>query len=72
MVTTIQVSKELQKELTERKLSENETYEEVIWDVLEDVMELSEEAKKSIAIAEKEIKEGKTVPFEEIKKKIGM
>ena len=71
MATTIQVSQELQKELTERKLSENETYEEVIWDMLEDVMELSEETKRSIAIAEKEVREGKTVPFEEIKKKIG-
>lgn len=72
MVTTIQVSQELHKELSERKLSDNESYEEVIWDMLEDVMELSEETKRSIAMAEKEIAEGKTVPFEKIKKKIGM
>ena len=72
MATTIQVTQELQKELAERKLSENETYEEVIWDMLEDVMELSEETKRSIAISEKEIREGKTVPFEEVKKKIGV
>ena len=43
MVTTIQVSEDLKKSLTKRKLHDNETYEDVIWDLLEDQMELSEE-----------------------------
>ena len=72
MATTIQISQELHKELSDRKLSDNESYEEVLWDMLEDIMELTEETKRSIAIAEKEINEGKTVSFEEVKKKIGM
>ena len=71
MATTIQISQELKHELLDRKIVENESYEEVIWDMLEDVMELSEETKRSITKAEREIKEGKTVPFEEIKKRIG-
>jgi Zn-dependent M32 family carboxypeptidase len=51
---------------------DKESYEEIIWDLIEDTMELSEETKRQIKQAEKEIKEGKTVPFEEIKKKIGL
>ena len=39
---------------------------------LEDSMELSEETKKRIKQAEKEIREGKIVPLSEIKKKLGL
>ena len=69
--TTIQISKKLQYELNRKKLYDRETYEEIIWNLLEDTMELSEETKKRIAQAEKEIKEGKTVSFSEIKRKVG-
>ena len=72
MATTIQVSKKLVEELKNRKMYNKESYEEIIWDLIEDTMELSEETKRGIKQAEKEIKEGKTVPFEEIKKKIGL
>ena len=72
MATTIQVSQKLQKELAQRKLYMNESYEEVIWDMIEDISELSEETKKEILGAEVEIKSGKTVPIEEVKKKLGM
>ena len=40
--TTIQISQDLQKELNEMKLFSRETYEEVIWNVIEDTKELSE------------------------------
>ena len=71
MATTIQISEKLQNELNKRKLSERETYEEVIWDLLEDTMELSEETKKEIELARKEIKEGKFIPLSEAKKELG-
>ncbi len=70
--TTIQVSHKLHEALKVRKISDKETYEEVIWDLLEDTMELSDETKRDIAISEREIREGKTVPLSEIKKKLGM
>ena len=70
--TTIQVSQELVEELKKRKLYHKESYEEVIWDLVEDSMELSEETKRNIAQAEKEVREGKTVPLEEIKKRFGL
>ncbi len=69
MDTTIQVSHELLKKLAMMKMHEKESYENIIWDLLEDRMELSEETKKNIAKSGQEIKEGKTISLEEIKKK---
>ena len=54
MATTIQISKELLKKLKERKMYEKESYEEVIWDLLEDTMELSEQTKKNIKKAQED------------------
>ncbi len=53
-----------------RKLSTKESYEDVIWDLLEDTMELSEETKMHIEQSRKEIAEGKTVTLEEVKKRL--
>jgi predicted transcriptional regulator len=72
MVTTIQISEELQTKLSERKLSEKERYEDVIWDLLEDSMELSEETKRNIKEAEKDIKAGRVHTLEEVKKELGI
>ena len=72
MATTIQVSQELQKTLAKRKLYDRESYEEVIWDLLEDTMELTEEAKKEIQQARAEIKSVKSYTHEQVKKKLGL
>ena len=53
-------------------LEKFESYEEIIWDLLEDTMELSEETKRHIEQSRKEIKEGKTVTLAEVKKKLGL
>lgn len=71
MATTIQVSEELVTQLKNRKIYDKESYEEIIWDLLEDDMELSEETKKHIQQAEQDIKTGRTVPLNLIKKKLG-
>lgn len=70
MATTIQISDELQRELTKKKLFDDETYEEVIWGLIENNMELNEETKKDIAEARKEIKEGKFYTLGEVKKRL--
>lgn len=70
MVTTIQISKDLLNELKKRKMYSKETYEEIIWDLLEDTMELSEQTKKNIKQAEEEIKKGKVHTLEEIEKEL--
>ncbi len=70
MDTTIQISRELLEKLKKRKLSGKESYENVIWDLLEDTMELSEETKRNIAISRQEYKEGKVHKWEDIKKEL--
>lgn len=72
MATTIQISEKLQEKLKGRKLYENESYEDVIWDMLEDSLELSEETKKNILQAEKEIREGKVKTIEQVRKELGI
>ena len=72
MATTIQISEKLLKELKAKKLYEKETYEELIWDLLEDTMELSEETKKDLAQSREEIKQGKVHTMDSIKKEIGL
>jgi hypothetical protein len=59
METTIQVSKELLGTLKAMKMYEKESYENILWDLIEDRMEFSEQTKKNIAIAEKDIAEGR-------------
>lgn len=72
MDTTIQISKKLQKELLKRKFFNKETYEEIIWDMIEDTAELNDETKKEIAEARAEIKEGKLHTLAKIKKELGL
>ncbi len=72
MVTTIQVSGELQQELLARKLFDRETYEEVIWDLIEDSMELNDTTKKELQRAREEIRSGKSYTLSEVKKELGI
>ena len=67
--TSIQISKELLGKLKVMKIHNKESYEDIIWDLIEDRMEFSEETKKNIAQSEKDFREGKTISLEEIKKK---
>ena len=70
MDTTIQISNALKKELLKRKFFNKETYEEVIWDMIEDNQELSEQTKKEIAKSRAEYKAGKTHTLAKVKKEM--
>ena len=70
MVTAIRVSKELLAKLKERKLYDKESYEEVIWDALEDSMELSAEAKKRIKLAEADVKAGRLHSLKDVEREL--
>lgn len=72
MATTIQISEELQSTLSKKKIFDRETYEEVIWDILEDSLELNEETKKEIEEARLEYKQGKFKTIEQVKKEMGL
>lgn len=70
METTIQVSRELLETLKKRKMNDKESYEGIIWDLIEDTMELSEETKRDIAEARAQVKAGKVHKWEDIKKEL--
>jgi len=72
MVTTIQISNELKDTLAQRKLSKKDRYEDIIWDLLEDTMELSERTKKEIVQAREEFAKGKFISHSELKKDLGL
>ena len=72
MVTTIQISEDLKKTLEKRKLFPNETYENVIWDLIDSSTEISEETKRAIKIGEQQIREGKTHSLEKVRKELGL
>ena len=54
------------------KLYPRESYESVIWDLLEANMELSEETKRELEEAYKDIEEGRIYTHEEVKKELGL
>ncbi len=70
MYTTIKISQRVKGMLDSMKFVEGESYEEVIEDLIEDHMDLNPKFKKQLEEARKEYKEGKTVSFHEIKKKL--
>jgi len=70
-MTTIQVSNVLHNELIKRKLFDRETYEEVIWDLIEDTRELNDQTKIDIEKARDEIKAGKVHTLAQVKKELG-
>jgi hypothetical protein len=72
MVTTIQISEKLKKELTRKKLSSRETYENIIWDLLEDTIELNEMTKKELEDSRNEIRVGKVSTLGQIKKELNI
>lgn len=53
-----------------RKMNPAESYESVIWDLIEDNQSLSEEAKKNIRLAELDIKEGRVHKWDDVKKEL--
>ncbi|MBS3078811.1 hypothetical protein J4218_01695 [Candidatus Pacearchaeota archaeon] len=70
MVTTIQISEELLERLKKMKLHEKESYEDIILDLIEDRLELSEETKREIEESRKEAIEGKVHKWEDVKREL--
>ena len=72
MATTIQISREVKQRLEAMKISPSETYEDVIEDLIEAVTELSEETKRALRMAEKDVEEGKIYTLDRVKKELGL
>ena len=71
-LSTIQISEKLKKKLAKRKIYARETYEEIIWQLIEESEDLSTSMKKEIQQAEKEIAEGQTHTLDQVKEQLGM
>lgn len=54
------------------KIYSKESYETIIWDLVEDRLEFSKETKRNIEKSKMEIKEGKTISLETLKRKMGV
>ena len=72
MGTTIQISSELLQKLKGMKISDKESYENLIWDLVEDRLEFSKETKKNIEQSLMDIRQKSTISLEDMKKKIGI
>ena len=66
MPTTIQISDELLEALKKRKIHSKETYEEIIWDLLEDQMVLKDEIIEAIEKGKKEYLQGDYQTMEDV------
>ena len=71
MVTTIQIKEDVKSTLTQMKLFERETYNDVLERLIEDVHELNDETKKEIESAINEIKSGKYITHEKLAEEMG-
>jgi len=70
--TTVQLTRELVNALRFKKMYDKESYEDIIWDLLEDSKEVNSETKGDIAVGLAEIRAGKTVSLEKIKTKYNL
>ncbi|MEW6748481.1 MAG: DUF2683 family protein [Candidatus Micrarchaeota archaeon] len=68
MYTTIKLTNELKHMLDQMKLQENESYADVIEDLIEDRLSLNPDFIKEIEERRKEYKKGKIVSLEDLKK----
>ena len=69
-ITSIQVSRELLEELKSRKMYDKESYEDIIRDLLEDTMELSDETKCRIKESEADFKAGRVRTLAQVEERI--
>ncbi len=72
METSIQISRELLEKLKNMKISDKESYENLIWDLIEDRMELNEQTKKRILMAEKDVQEGRIHKWGDVKRELSI
>ena len=72
MATTIQISEPLQEALAKKKLNERETYEEVIWDLIEDSQEIDDVTRQEIITAREDIRKGKVHTLAQVRKELAL
>ena len=71
MTTTIQIDEEIRDRLASMKLSDRESYNDVLERLLEDLEELDTATVKRLKAAEKEFREGKVKTHKQVKEELG-
>lgn len=71
-MTTIQVSRDVKEKLEKLKISRRDTYNDIIEQLIEDSQELSDQAKKDLEEALDDVKHGRVVPHEEVKRSLNL
>lgn len=69
--TTIRITTDLHNALGSLK-SPNESFEDLMWDLIEPFLELSPQTKRNIAQSLKEYKRGEFFTLEEVKKELNL
>lgn len=69
--TTIRITEDLHNALSKVK-APSESFEDLIWDLVEPYLELSPETKRDIADSLKEYKEEKVYTLEEVRKELNI
>ena len=72
MATTIQISDDVKLFLDKLRLIERESYNDVIEFMIEDNLELNEKTRLEIEEARADIKAGRVVSHNEVKKRLGL
>ena len=72
MTTTIQIKDSTILALNKMKVFKNESYDDVLEKLIEDVQELNDETKKEIEFALKEIEKGNYITHENLAKEMGL
>ena len=72
MIKTNQINDSTMLALNKMKVFKNESYDDVLEKLIEDVQELNDETKKEIEFALKEIEKGNCIKHENLAKEIGL
>ena len=72
MTTTIQIKDSTILALNKMKVFKDETYDDILEKLIEDVQELNDETKKEIEFALKEIEKGNYITHENLAKEMGL
>lgn len=72
MATTIQMSERSLGTLKRKELYDKESNEEVIWDLVEDSQKVNAQTRKEIEQARADIKAGRFITREQVKKRLDL
>lgn len=72
METTIRISQDVKSMLDKMKLHQRETYNDIIWVLLEDHMELNKKTKEEITEARKRLSKGEFYTQDQVEKMFGL